>query len=89
MYFYFIQVLIFLDSHVEVNIDWIQPLLNRVHANRTQIIAPIIDIIQPDTFDYKPSPLVKGGFNWGLNFKWDSLPKGILTTDKDFILPIK
>lgn len=83
------QVLIFLDSHVEVNIDWIQPLLTRVRDNRTQIIAPIIDIIQPDTFDYKSSPLVRGGFNWGLNFKWDSLPKGTLTTDEDFVKPIK
>ncbi|XP_060837681.1 polypeptide N-acetylgalactosaminyltransferase 35A-like isoform X1 [Rhopalosiphum padi] len=83
------QVLIFLDSHVEVNIDWIQPLLTRVRDNRTQIIAPIIDIIQPDTFDYKSSPLVRGGFNWGLNFKWDSLPKGTLITDKDFVKPIK
>ncbi|XP_050538071.1 polypeptide N-acetylgalactosaminyltransferase 35A-like [Daktulosphaira vitifoliae] len=83
------QILIFLDSHVEVNIDWIQPLLTRVRDNRTQIIAPIIDIIQPDTFDYKSSPLVRGGFNWGLHFKWDSLPKGSLITDEDFIKPIK
>ncbi|XP_050423899.1 polypeptide N-acetylgalactosaminyltransferase 35A-like isoform X3 [Adelges cooleyi] len=83
------QVMIFLDSHVEVNVDWIQPLLTRVRDNRTQIVAPIIDIIQPDTFEYKSSPIVRGGFNWGLHFKWDNLPKGTLVTDTDFIKPIK
>lgn len=68
------DVLVFLDSHVEVNVKWIQPLLSRIKQNRTILPMPIIDIINSDTFSYSSSPLVRGGFNWGLHFKWDTLP---------------
>lgn len=65
-----------MDSHVEVNVGWIEPLLSRIKEKSSNVIMPIIDIINPDTFSYSASPLVRGGFNWGLHFKWDSLPKG-------------
>uniref|UniRef100_A0A182RI09 Polypeptide N-acetylgalactosaminyltransferase n=1 Tax=Anopheles funestus TaxID=62324 RepID=A0A182RI09_ANOFN len=81
------QVLIFLDSHIEVNVDWIEPLLSRIKHDRTILAMPVIDIINSDTFAYTASPLVRGGFNWGLHFKWDNLPKGSLERDKDFIGP--
>lgn len=75
----------FLDSHIEVNVDWLPPLLSRLAEGVTpeahyssRAVAPVIDVINPDTFDYTSSPLVRGGFNWGLHFKWDNLPKGTL-----------
>jgi len=82
------QVLLFLDSHCEVNEEWIEPLLYRIQQNRTFVVTPIIDIINSDTFQYSASPLVRGGFNWGLHFKWDSLPDGALKTSQDLINPI-
>jgi len=82
------EVLVFLDSHIETNLDWIQPLLHQVQADRTHVVTPIIDIINPDTFKYTPSPLVRGGFNWGLHFKWESLPEGLLKSEPDFVSPI-
>ncbi|XP_040155703.1 polypeptide N-acetylgalactosaminyltransferase 35A [Anopheles arabiensis] len=81
------QVLIFLDSHIEVNVDWIEPLLARIKHDRTILAMPVIDIINSDTFVYTASPLVRGGFNWGLHFKWDNLPKGSLERDTDFLGP--
>ena len=81
-------MLLFLDSHCEVNVDWIQPLLTRIQENRTFVVTPIIDIINSDTFQYTSSPLVRGGFNWGLHFKWDSLPDDSLKTNEDFVKPI-
>lgn len=81
------EVLLFLDSHIEVNVQWIEPLLARVKENRTTLVMPVIDIINADTFAYTSSPLVRGGFNWGLHFKWDNLPKGTLTKDADFLGP--
>ncbi|XP_019879410.2 polypeptide N-acetylgalactosaminyltransferase 35A [Aethina tumida] len=83
------DVLIFLDSHIEVNVGWCEPLLARIKENNTFVAMPIIDIINPDTFEYSSSPLVRGGFNWGLHFKWDNLPKGTLVNPEDFIKPIK
>jgi polypeptide N-acetylgalactosaminyltransferase len=58
------DVLIFLDSHIEVNRDWVEPLLNLIKHNSSAIAVPIIDIINADTFVYSASPLVRGGFNW-------------------------
>ena len=67
------DVLVFLDSHIEANVDWLQPLLARIKESRTNVVTPIIDVINPDTLTYSPSPLVRGGFNWGMHFKWESL----------------
>lgn len=83
------DVLIFLDSHIEVNKDWVQPLLSRIKEKESNVVVPIIDIINPDTFAYSSSPLVRGGFNWGLHFKWENLPKGTLAKSEDFVKPIK
>ena len=79
----------FLDSHCEVNQQWLEPLLDRVRINRTFVVTPIIDIINSDTFQYTSSPLVRGGFNWGLHFKWDSLPDQFLKKPEDFVKPIQ
>ncbi|KAG7197159.1 hypothetical protein KM043_007242 [Ampulex compressa] len=83
------NVLIFLDSHIEVNKMWIEPLLSRIVYSKSIVAMPVIDIINPDTFQYTSSPLVRGGFNWGLHFKWDNLPVGTLARDEDFVKPIK
>lgn len=83
------KVLIFLDSHIEVNKGWIEPLLDRIRLKKSNVVMPVIDIINPDTFAYSSSPLVRGGFNWGLHFKWENLPKGTLSKSEDFIKPIQ
>lgn len=83
------DVLLFLDSHVEANVGYAEPLLNRIKDNRQVLAIPVIDIINADTFAYSASPLVRGGFNWGLHFKWDSLPAGTLVKEEDFLGPFK
>lgn len=83
------DVLLFLDSHIEANVGYAEPLLSRIQENRNVLAIPVIDIINADTFAYTPSPLVRGGFNWGLHFKWDSLPAGTLVKETDFLGPFK
>ncbi|XP_015909150.1 polypeptide N-acetylgalactosaminyltransferase 11 [Parasteatoda tepidariorum] len=83
------EVLVFLDSHCEVNEVWLEPLLQRIQENRTTVVCPIIDIINADTFEYVSSPIVRGGFNWGLHFKWDSVHSNQLSKKEDFIKPIE
>ncbi|KAF4527561.1 hypothetical protein B566_EDAN016039, partial [Ephemera danica] len=83
------QVLVFLDSHVEVNKKWLQPLLARIASEPHALVTPVIDIVNADTFQYTSSPLVRGGFNWGLHFKWENVPEGQLAADADFVKPIR
>ncbi|XP_072307382.1 polypeptide N-acetylgalactosaminyltransferase 11, partial [Eucyclogobius newberryi] len=68
------QVLVFLDSHCEVNVLWLEPLLSLVSKDRRTVVCPVIDIISADTLKYSASPIVRGGFNWGLHFRWDPVP---------------
>lgn len=81
------DVLIFLDSHIEVNQAWAEPLLHLVKHNNSAVAVPIIDIINADTFAYSSSPLVRGGFNWGLHYRWDNIPKEKLKTEESFAGP--
>lgn len=83
------EVLVFLDSHCEVNQAWLQPLLAAIAAQPRTVVCPIIDIISADTLAYSPSPLVRGGFNWGLHFKWDPLPPSQLEGPQDATAPIR
>ncbi|KAF0293857.1 Polypeptide N-acetylgalactosaminyltransferase 11 [Amphibalanus amphitrite] len=82
------KVLVFLDSHIEVNTDWLRPLLAPIAADRHTVTVPVIDIISADTFAYSSSPLVRGGFNWGMHFQWVTLPKGRPTEGDGAISPI-
>ncbi|XP_054449390.1 inactive polypeptide N-acetylgalactosaminyltransferase-like protein 5 [Pteronotus mesoamericanus] len=67
------DVLVFLDSHCEVNNMWLQPLLDAIAKDRRTVVCPITDVIDHVTLEYKPSPVVRGAFNWNLQFKWDNV----------------
>ncbi|XP_042255434.1 polypeptide N-acetylgalactosaminyltransferase 11 isoform X2 [Thunnus maccoyii] len=83
------EVLVFLDSHCEVNQMWLQPLLAPIQTDRRTVVCPVIDIISADTLTYSPSPIVRGGFNWGLHFKWDPVPPAQLNGPEGAIAPIR
>ncbi|XP_037372018.1 inactive polypeptide N-acetylgalactosaminyltransferase-like protein 5 isoform X2 [Talpa occidentalis] len=67
------DVLVFLDSHCEVNRVWLQPLLYAIAKDPKMVVCPLIDVIDFTTLEYRPSPVVRGAFNWYLQFKWDNV----------------
>ncbi|VDM75672.1 unnamed protein product [Strongylus vulgaris] len=83
------EVLVFLDSHCEVNQEWLQPLLERIKEKPERVVCPIIDIIDLDSMKYVESPVCKGGLNWGLTFKWDYPPHIYFLDPENFIRPLK
>ena len=83
------DILVFLDSHCEVNRQWLEPLLTRVKESPNFAVCPIIDVINSDSFMYTPSAVVRGGFNWGLHFSWEQVPNTQRQTPADAIKPIK
>ncbi|KAJ8270671.1 hypothetical protein GJAV_G00117850 [Gymnothorax javanicus] len=83
-------VLTFLDSHCEVNKDWLPPLLQRIKEDPTCVVSPVIDIINMDSFAYvAASSDLRGGFDWSLHFKWEQLSAEQKAGREDPTEPIK
>jgi polypeptide N-acetylgalactosaminyltransferase len=79
------EVLIFLDSHCEATIGWLEPLIDPIKRNPNVSTVPVIQTIEFDTFEVKPYPLEEilvGGFDWGLNFNWHKTPMSELNRRK-------
>jgi len=68
--------LTFLDSHIECTTGWLEPLLERIARDPTNVVCPVIDVISDDTLAYQGgSYFAVGGFDWNLQFNWHSLPE--------------
>uniref|UniRef100_A0A7N4V1F7 Polypeptide N-acetylgalactosaminyltransferase n=1 Tax=Sarcophilus harrisii TaxID=9305 RepID=A0A7N4V1F7_SARHA len=79
------DVVIFLDAHIEVNIEWAEPILARIREDHTVIVSPIIDNILFDTLEVNESPLMPMGFSWKLFGHYDYMS----VNSKDNTIAIK
>ncbi|VDM31015.1 unnamed protein product [Hydatigera taeniaeformis] len=71
------KILVFLDSHIECTTGWLEPLLDRIAENRTNVVVPVIDVISSETLQYNHAPsrsIQVGGFDWSLIFRWHPIP---------------
>ncbi|GMS89466.1 hypothetical protein PENTCL1PPCAC_11641, partial [Pristionchus entomophagus] len=83
------EVIIFFDSHCEVTDNWLPPLLQPIKEDPKSVVLPIVDMIHPATFEYSGVMISKGGFDWGLNFKWDYLPWSYFDEPENHVKPFK
>ncbi|XP_071802911.1 polypeptide N-acetylgalactosaminyltransferase 13-like [Asterias amurensis] len=70
------EIITFLDSHVEVMIGWLEPLLARISGDRKRVVIPIVDEISDTNMKYKvvSEPLQRGGLNWRFQYRWVWVP---------------
>lgn len=70
------DVLVFLDSHCEVTIDWLRPMLQRLQWKHDAVLTPVIDIIDQDSFEMEAVEYYQvGGFNFAGHFTWIDVPE--------------
>ncbi|KAG7227510.1 hypothetical protein INR49_005325 [Caranx melampygus] len=68
------EVLTFLDSHVECNVGWLEPLLERVYLDRKKVPCPVIEVISDKDMSYMlVDNFQRGIFKWPLVFGWSAL----------------
>lgn len=68
--------LVFLDSHCEVNVGWLEPLIQHAEEYQGAVVSPILDVIDWQSLQYRSgSNKLKGGFDWSLQYKWIAVPE--------------
>ncbi|XP_020787532.2 polypeptide N-acetylgalactosaminyltransferase 5 [Boleophthalmus pectinirostris] len=68
------EVLTFLDSHIECNVGWLEPLLERVYLDRKKVPCPVIEVISDKDMSYVlVDNFQRGIFKWPLVFGWSPL----------------
>jgi len=94
------EVVVFLDSHIEATPGWLEPLLARIHEDRSHVVVPSIDSIDFDNFAYEGSSgLGVLGFSWTLGQRPESIGRdpvkplkspimagGLFASDRAFFL---
>lgn len=72
------DVMIFLDSHCEATLGWLEPLLHRIKQNKHAVVVPIIDVIDDESLEYSfgdPTAFQIGSFTWNGHFTWIEVPE--------------
>ena len=64
------EVLVVLDSHCEVMVGWLPPLLEPIVENPRVTVCPLIDVISYETYAYSIQDNGgRGAFDWRLYYK--------------------
>ena len=67
-------------------------MLARIAANWSNVVTPVIDVIDDTTFRYQYSSAKAtsiGGFDWNLQFNWHAIPEREKRRRKSAIDPVR
>ncbi|VDN97482.1 unnamed protein product [Rodentolepis nana] len=74
------KVLIFSDSHIKFEPNWLEALLIRLISYESEevnprllILSPFISAFTEDDLVYPAAEYLRGGFNWDLSFTWEPM----------------
>lgn len=77
------EILIFADSHIRFDKDWLEPLVLRLlyfdhfkSSSHPLVLSPFISAFTEDGQDYPATDYLRGGFDWDLNFVWEPMTDG-------------
>ncbi|KAK6179901.1 hypothetical protein SNE40_012152 [Patella caerulea] len=64
------DVIVIFDSHMEVNVDWLQPLLTEIKKDRKTVAMGVLDYINAGSLEYfyNRGYLTRYGFDWNMVF---------------------
>eukprot|EP01053_Blabericola_migrator_P013352 Blabericola_migrator_1__13351@NODE_943_length_5948_cov_104_280565_g654_i0_p2_GENE_NODE_943_length_5948_cov_104_280565_g654_i0NODE_943_length_5948_cov_104_280565_g654_i0_p2_ORF_typecomplete_len685_score70_62Glycos_transf_2/PF00535_26/4_1e20Glyco_tranf_2_3/PF13641_6/4_5e18Glyco_transf_7C/PF02709_14/9_7e16Glyco_tranf_2_2/PF10111_9/4_5e13Ricin_B_lectin/PF00652_22/8e13RicinB_lectin_2/PF14200_6/0_0046RicinB_lectin_2/PF14200_6/5_1CDtoxinA/PF03498_14/8_4e03CDtoxinA/PF03498_14/1_6e02CDtoxinA/PF03498_14/0 len=78
------SVLLILDSHIEVNVGWLEPQLARIAEIPEAIVFPQIFSLTHDTFE----PKTNAGIGCWLTFRWVAVEQAALTGKPTSVEPV-
>ncbi|KAK5848943.1 hypothetical protein PBY51_008623 [Eleginops maclovinus] len=66
------EVVAILDAHIEVHVQWAEPLLARIKEDRTVIVTPVFDKVNYDDLKLVPYTSAADAFDWALWCMYES-----------------
>ncbi|XP_053271107.1 probable polypeptide N-acetylgalactosaminyltransferase 8 [Pleuronectes platessa] len=60
------DVVAIFDAHIEVHVEWAEPLLARIKEDRTIIVTPVFDKVNFDDLTLTPYESAADAFDWAL-----------------------
>ncbi|KAK9525785.1 hypothetical protein VZT92_016465 [Zoarces viviparus] len=66
------DVVAILDAHIEVHVQWAEPLLARIKEDRTVILTPVFDKVNFDDLTLTPYMPAADAFDWALWCMYES-----------------
>lgn len=84
------EVIIFLDSHTEANVNWLPPLLDPISQDYRTAVCPFIDVVDFNNLEYRAQDEgARGAFDWQLYYKrLPLLPEAKKNPTKPFASPV-
>lgn len=71
------DILLFLDSHCETTVGWLEPLAHMIKQDKRNVMTPVIDVISDKNLEYSGGDRYYfqiGGFTWSGHFTWIDVP---------------